>query len=95
MAPTLTHANLADIIAGRPEDEALASLRTLAGALAGAALHDLDLSDNALGEKGVRAFGAALAAQTGLRSLALLNVGASLHACAAVAELVTHAGELR
>ena len=95
MAPTLTHANLADIIAGRPEDEALAALRTLADALADAALHDLDLSDNALGEKGVRAMGAALAAQTGLRSLSLLNVGASLHACAAVAELLRHAGELR
>lgn len=48
--------------AGRPEDEALDTLRTLASALAAPPLrlHRLNLSDNALGEKGVRAVARAL-----------------------------------
>ena len=46
---------------GRPEDEALSALRIVAGALAShTRLRALDLSDNALGEKGVRAFAAGL-----------------------------------
>ena len=46
---------------GRPEDEALSALRIMAGALAGhPKLRALDLSDNALGEKGIRAFAAGL-----------------------------------
>lgn len=40
---------------GRPEDEALDSLRILSAALVPAKLKRLNLSDNALGEKGVRA----------------------------------------
>ena len=49
------------INAGRPEDEALSALRIMAGALAGhSRLRALDLSDNALGEKGIRAFAAGL-----------------------------------
>jgi len=43
-------------LAGRPEDEALDTLRIVSAALATAAhLKELNLSDNALGEKGVRA----------------------------------------
>lgn len=49
---------------GWPEDEALASLRILAAALAAQPkLRALNLSDNALGEKGVRAFAAGLSGQ--------------------------------
>jgi hypothetical protein len=42
------------------EDEALEALRVVAAALATAKLRHLNLSDNALGEKGVRAAAAAL-----------------------------------
>ena len=55
IADTLTHVDMSDIIAGRPEDEALEALRVISAALARAKLRHLDLSDNALGEKGVRA----------------------------------------
>ena len=53
---TLTHAVMSDIIAGRPETDALQALVILSRALATARLKALDLSGNALGEKGIRAF---------------------------------------
>jgi large subunit ribosomal protein L31/Ran GTPase-activating protein 1 len=96
-ADRLTHADLSDVIAGRPEDEALEALRHLADALGECAgLRHLDLSDNALGEKGVRACAGALAGGAGeaLEFLALRNVGCSVHACAAVEELVV-GGQLK
>ena len=114
VSATLRHADLSDIIAGRNEGDALEALRTIAEALAAAPLlESLAVSDNALGEKGVRALAAALrrgaaAAAAGagggaagggprapLRSVAMRNVGASVHACAALAETLEHAGELR
>ena len=54
-AATLTHAVMSDIIAGRPEKDALQALVILSRALATARLLALDLSGNALGEKGIRA----------------------------------------
>ena len=124
VSATLRHADLSDIIAGRNENDALDALRTIAAALAEAPfLESLDVSDNALGEKGVRALAAALkrgaaatsggeggagsgngaegsesgkgSSRTPLRSVAMRNVGASVHACAALAETLEHAGELR
>ncbi len=51
---------------GRPEDEALSALRIMAGAMASHPnLRALNLSDNALGEKGIRAFAAGLANKVG------------------------------
>jgi Ran GTPase-activating protein (RanGAP) involved in mRNA processing and transport len=90
-AATLTHADLSDVIAGRPEDEALAALRVLAAALASARLEHLDLSDNALGEKGLRAAAAAFVGQPALASLEVRNVGCSVHGCAALDELLAGA----
>jgi Ran GTPase-activating protein (RanGAP) involved in mRNA processing and transport len=50
--------------AGRPEDSALEALRIISEAVAGhGRLEGLNLSDNALGEKGVRAFAAGLSGQ--------------------------------
>ncbi|KAK2079896.1 hypothetical protein QBZ16_002291 [Prototheca wickerhamii] len=95
VAGTLTHADLADVIAGRPEEEALAALRTMAAALAEARLVELDLSDNALGEKGLRAAAAAFAGQPALERLAFRNVGCSVHACAALDELLAEPAALR
>ncbi|KAK9822823.1 hypothetical protein WJX81_005289 [Elliptochloris bilobata] len=93
-AASLTHADLSDVIAGRPEAEALDALRILSNALAQARLKVLDLSDNALGEKGVRACAAALSNQAGLERLAFQNVGCSIAACRAIAELLTDASSL-
>lgn len=90
VAAILEEADISDVIAGRPEDEALDALRAMAAALARApALTALNLSDNALGEKGVRAAAAVLTErQASLESLSLQNVGLSIHACRAVAELL-------
>eukprot|EP00983_Pelagomonas_calceolata_P127956 1161466-Pelagomonas_calceolata.AAC.10 len=58
---------------GRPEDEALDSLRIISAALAQAThLKELNLSDNALGEKGVRACSEALTKQWTHAALAAL-----------------------
>ena len=62
--------------AGRPEDEALSALRIMAGALASHPnLRALNLSDNALGEKGIRAFAAGLANKVGSAVLVRLYIG--------------------
>lgn len=59
------------MIAGRPEAEALAALRIVCEALADApALQKLDLSDNALGEKGIRACAAAITNKVGANAVA-------------------------
>jgi Ran GTPase-activating protein (RanGAP) involved in mRNA processing and transport len=51
-------------VAGRPEDSALEALRVISEAVAAhGRLEGLNLSDNALGEKGVRAFAAGLSGQ--------------------------------
>lgn len=85
---SLAHADISDIIAGRPEAEVLAVLRQVSAALAECRLAHLDISDNALGEKGVRACSAAMTFQTDLKGLHLKNIGCSVAACAAVNELV-------
>jgi Ran GTPase-activating protein 1 len=46
-------ANLSDIIAGRPTDEALLVLQHLCEALLNSPLRQVNLSDNALGERGI------------------------------------------
>jgi Ran GTPase-activating protein 1 len=48
-------ADIHDMIAGRPEDEALRSFSTIADSLKGNALEELNISDNALGAKGIQA----------------------------------------
>lgn len=76
-AASLTDVDLSDVIAGRPEDEALAALRTMSEALATLKLRRLDLSDNALGEKGLRACSAAFAKQVEFYA----SLAQCLHCC--------------
>lgn len=95
---SLREVDLSDVLAGRPEAEALEALGIMCAALTadnGVTLDALDLSDNALGEKGVRAAGAALQGQTHLRHLALQNDGISEHAAAALHELLASRGSMR
>jgi len=87
-AATLKDADLSDVIAGRPEAEALIALKKVLDGLMTAKLDSLDLSDNALGEKGVRAAGDLLKAQPGLKSLTFCNDGISKEAAAAIAEIL-------
>ncbi|KAH9604295.1 hypothetical protein KSS87_008364, partial [Heliosperma pusillum] len=84
----LKEVDLSDFIAGRPEAEALEVMNMFSSALEGSVLKSLDLSNNALGEKGVRAFEALLKSQSCLEELYLMNDGISEDAARAVAELV-------
>lgn len=87
--------DLSDFIAGRPEAEALEVMNVFSAALEGSVLKSLDLSNNALGEKGVRAFGALLKSQKSLEELYLMNDGISEEAARAVCELVPSTEKLR
>lgn len=85
----LTSVDFADMIAGRPEDEALQVLATLCDSLQGIkTLTRIDLSDNALGEKGVRACYGLLLQQEELKQMYFCNNGISAAAAAVIAEEV-------
>jgi Ran GTPase-activating protein 1 len=86
--PRLESAVLADIIAGRPEAEGLAVYRALGAALAGVQLREIDLSDNAVGPKGVDACRAFLAGQAALPRLFFCNCGISAEAARSIADLL-------
>ena len=89
VAKVLQDADMSDIIAGRPEAEVLQVLQAVSAALAKCeGLKSLNISDNALGEKGIRAFKDVLTATSTLQALYLKNIGCSVNACNAVAELV-------
>ncbi|KAL0419902.1 UNVERIFIED_CONTAM: RAN GTPase-activating protein 2 [Sesamum radiatum] len=91
----LTEVDLSDFVAGRPEEEALEVMNIFSLALEGSVLRYLNLSNNALGEKGIRAFGALLKSQHNLEELYLINDGISEEAAKAVCELVPSTDKLR
>lgn len=91
----LVGVNLADIVAGRPEAEALNAMTTISSGLEGSKLKSLNLSDNALGEKGVRAFSALLSSQDSLEALYFMNNGISEDAARAISEILPSSKELR
>ncbi|CAH0477432.1 unnamed protein product [Peronospora belbahrii] len=85
----LISVDFADIIAGRPEEEALQVLTTLCDALSAIKiLRRIDLSDNALGEKGVRACFGLLQHQEQLEHIYFCNNGISAAAAGVIAEEV-------
>ncbi|GMN48795.1 hypothetical protein TIFTF001_017963 [Ficus carica] len=87
--------DLSDFIAGRPEAEALEVMNIFSAALEGSDLRYLNLSNNAMGEKGVRAFGSLLRSQNNLEELYLMNDGISEEAARAVSELIPSTEKLR
>ncbi|KAK8670763.1 hypothetical protein V6N13_037380 [Hibiscus sabdariffa] len=91
----LKEVDLSDFIAGRPEAEALEVMNIFSTALEGSVLKSLNLSNNALGEKGVTAFGALLKSQGCLEELYLINDGISEEAARAVRELIPSAEKLK
>lgn len=91
----LTDVDLSDFIAGRGEDEALQVMAIFSSVLQGCVLRTLNLSDNALGEKGVRAFGSLLKSQKTLEELYFMNNGISVEAARAICELLPSVERLR
>ncbi|XP_022758222.1 RAN GTPase-activating protein 1-like [Durio zibethinus] len=91
----LMEVDLSDFIAGRPESEALEVMNIFSSVLEGCHLRYLNLSNNALGEKGVRAFSALLKSQNNLEELYLMNDGISEEAAHAVSELIPSTEKLK
>ncbi|KVI12457.1 RAN GTPase-activating protein 1-like [Cynara cardunculus var. scolymus] len=91
----LTEVDLSDFVAGRPEEEALEVMSLFSSALEGSDLRYLNLSDNALGEKGIRAFDKLLRSQSNLEELYLINNGISEEAAKAVCELIPSTKKLK
>ncbi|KAL8530637.1 hypothetical protein ACS0TY_007611 [Phlomoides rotata] len=91
----LTEVDLSDFVAGRPEDEALEVMNIFSLALEGSDLRCLNLSNNAMGEKGIRAFDALLKSQFNLEELYLNYDGISEEAAKAVRELIPATNKLR
>ncbi|KAI5018521.1 hypothetical protein ZWY2020_043409 [Hordeum vulgare] len=91
----LTEVDISDFVAGRPEDEALDVMRIFSKALAGSVLRYLNISDNALGEKGVRAFTELLKSQGDLEELYVMNDGISGEAAKALSELIPSTEKLK
>ncbi|KAK2401759.1 RAN GTPase-activating protein [Trifolium repens] len=91
----LKEVDLSDFIAGRPEAEALEVMNIFSSALEGSILRYLNLSNNAMGEKGVRAFRSLLKSQNDLEELYLMNDGISEEAAKAVAELIPSTEKLK
>ncbi|KAM7485570.1 hypothetical protein LguiA_001579 [Lonicera macranthoides] len=91
----LTEVDLSDFIAGRSEAEAIDVMNIFSNALEGCVLKTLNLSNNALGEKGVRAFSSLLQSQSSLEKLYLMNDGISEEAARAVCELIPSTEKLK
>ncbi|KAG2586282.1 RAN GTPase-activating protein 1-like [Panicum virgatum] len=91
----LTEVDISDFVAGRPEDEALDVMRIFSKALEGSVLRYLNISDNALGEKGVRAFSELLKSQENLEELYVMNDGISEDAAKALSELIPSTEKLK
>jgi Ran GTPase-activating protein 1 len=91
----LTEIDISDFVAGRPEDVALVVMHIFSKALAGSVLRYLNISDNALGEKGVRAFTDLLKSQENLEEFYVMNDGISEAAAVALSELIPSTEKLK
>jgi Ran GTPase-activating protein 1 len=86
---SVRYLQLADVIAGQSEIEALQVLELLAAAFAAHQVVELDLSDNALGAKGVRACAALFQRSERLESLILCNNGLAADAIKLIVDALT------
>ena len=91
---TLQHVDISDIISGRHQQEALKVLEIVTMALEGAPVTVLNLSDQALGETGIRACATALQ-NPNIEELYLENIGCSHDACIALRELLAAPEKLK
>lgn len=88
---SFTNVDISDIIAGRHEDEALRTLKTISDALSRNTLTEINLSDNAFGRKGVEACKSVLVSKS-LQRIYLCNNGLSAEACQLVSEILREGG---
>ncbi|KAI3787755.1 hypothetical protein L2E82_00146 [Cichorium intybus] len=95
MKDQLTDVDLSDIVSRRPEPEAVEVMKMFSSALEGANLNSLNLSNNLLGERGVKAFGDLLKSQNNLVELYLMNAGISEDAAKAIRELIPSTNKLK
>ena len=86
----LTDADLSDIIAQRNTEEAIAVLDCLCSAVSQHSLHALNLSDNAIGARGVEAVSQALRQQTALQRVTFNNDGLQGSAVAVLVDALLH-----
>eukprot|EP00236_Picocystis_salinarum_P004363 CAMPEP_0183826332 /NCGR_PEP_ID=MMETSP0807_2-20130328/1641_1 /TAXON_ID=88271 /ORGANISM="Picocystis salinarum, Strain CCMP1897" /LENGTH=532 /DNA_ID=CAMNT_0026071437 /DNA_START=61 /DNA_END=1659 /DNA_ORIENTATION=- len=91
---TLQRVDISDIISGRHQQEALKVLEIVTMALEGASVKVLNLSDQALGETGIRACATALQ-NPNIEELYLENIGCSHDACIALRELLAAPEKLK
>lgn len=92
IASGIKYAQLDDIIASRMEDEGLEVLTTISNAFQDSKLIEVDLSDNAMGSKGVTACEMVIggnAVQNSMEALKLCNNGLSEYTMEEVADLLT------
>jgi Ran GTPase-activating protein (RanGAP) involved in mRNA processing and transport len=93
--PALRHADFADCIASRPTDEALDTLQQLCDAIGAnerIQLTHLDLSDNALGVRGIPKIKNAFKGQSQLQHLFFNNDGLQAEAVRGLTDLIMEAG---
>lgn len=84
-------ADISDIIAGRAEEDALLTLKIICDGIVGNDLIELNVSDNALGSKGVIACKELIVCKT-LQRLYFCNNGMSADACVLISELLLDGG---
>ena len=84
-------ADISDIIAGRAEEDALLTLQTICDSIVGNKLVELNVSDNALGSKGVIACKSLIVCKS-LQRLYFCNNGMSADACVLISELLLEGG---
>uniref|UniRef100_A0A7S2UT21 Uncharacterized protein n=2 Tax=Attheya septentrionalis TaxID=420275 RepID=A0A7S2UT21_9STRA len=90
LAPRIVRADLSDIIASRMEEEGLQVLETICNSLREANLLEVNLSDNAMGNKGILACAAVLGGQAhSLEALSMCNNGLSEHSMEQIADILT------
>ena len=90
VASGVTRLDASDMIASRMEDEGLEVLTTLCDAFRRSGLREVNLSDNAMGSKGVSACRSVLGRQRGtLECLRLCNNGLSSESMGEVADILT------
>lgn len=90
--PSVRIADLSDIIAGRPEEEALKTLTVICNSFSNLELlTEVNLSENALGVKGINACRPVLTGKN-IEKLYLCNNGLSAESCSLVTEILLEGG---
>ncbi|CAM9203950.1 unnamed protein product [Discosporangium mesarthrocarpum] len=84
----IVEVDFSDMIAGRPEEVGLQVLRAICGGVATRDLRRVDLSDNAMGQKGIDACRPALEGNPGLQGLLMCNDGLSEAAMGALRDIL-------